>query len=65
MGSVKLIESILNKNTDQYVDTVKKLAKIEMYLPKECAAILIASGISKLPHIESTFIEVYKGMVFS
>ena len=48
---MKIIESILSKNTDGYLDTVKKLSKAEMNVSKECATILMASGIKKVPHL--------------
>ena len=56
MKSLTIMEQILTKHTDCYLDTVKKLAKPEMSVSKECAAILMANGVKKVPHLEASFL---------
>ena len=63
--SLAIMEQILVKNSDCYLDTIKKLAKPDMNVSKECAVILIGSAIKKVPHLEGSFLDVYKSVVFS
>ena len=65
MKSLGIIEQILSKHTDAYLDTVKKLVKVEMSVSKQCAVILIGNGIKKVSHLENTLLETYKSVVFS
>lgn len=59
------MEQILLKNSDSYLDSIKKLAKPEMNVSKECAVILIGSAIKKVPHLEASLLDIYKSIVFS
>lgn len=51
LKSIQIIQSILEKQPDAYLDTIKKIAKVNMSVSKECAAILITEAISKVPHL--------------
>ena len=65
LQAVGLIKSILERHSDGYLDTIKKMAKMNMVVSKECTAILVAEAIEKVPHLEETLLEIYKTLIFS
>lgn len=49
MKSLGIIGQILSRNTDCYMDTIKKMCKADMNVSKECTLQLIVGGLKKIP----------------
>lgn len=65
MKAVQLIEAILEKHSDASLDVIREIAKMNMAVSKESAILLIASTVTKIPHLEQTLLEIYRSILFS
>lgn len=54
---------ILKKNPDMILDTIKKIAKADMVIAKDCACKISAALVKLVPSSESAIIEVYSSVV--
>ena len=54
--SLSIMEPILEKNPDEFLEIIRKLSKTNMNVSKECGARLIVNGVKLVPHLEATFL---------
>lgn len=60
-----IIEKLIENNKEVGLDTIKKLAKTDMVVAKECAAKLISSSINLLESSETALLELYYAFIYN